>query len=423
MRSKIFLLLLFCVAILLSGCHMGGGSSGGSTDGGSTDGGSTDGGSTDGGSTDGGGVDAEDLAYQSIDRYLPTAATENKLSFRASSKILRLTLPSEWVLTEEADGDGYTITRDGNAVGRIYSGRNADFSEWKKVDGDSRDEDGVLSQMAIERKGAGETLCFRYRFSYEFGDESNYYFLTLTADCKEISESTAEYLLAASLSDARDEVGMGILSLPDGEPKSVLLLGNSFISSSSVGSILQEMMYLGGKSCEVRAVSRGYATVNTYINDKVMMNNICSGVYDVVFISGFYSWGEVANLGVLKAACDASNTPLVIFPAHNENASVVKSAATTYPTLTLLDWKSEIDALIAYRGLSKWDFCVDDAHDHSTAPAGYVGAHMIYRALYNEMPVGEVSQSIPQAAIDYLIDSYVTDGYAGGERNDVKYFN
>jgi hypothetical protein len=75
---------------------------------------------------------------------------------------------------------------------------------------------------------------------------------------------------------------------------------------------------------------------------------------------------------------------LVVLPAHNENqASAEKSAKTC--DLPLINWKAELDELIS-SGVDKFDLCVNDSYYHSTPLAGYVGAHMIYRAIYGEAP-------------------------------------
>jgi len=167
------------------------------------------------------------------------------------------------------------------------------------------------------------------------------------------------------------------------------------------------MFSVNQKSVSVSALSRGYATVDTYISDESIMDSIRNGTYRTVFICGFYSSSEIKNLGVLKKACDASGTELVIFPAHNESSNVIASATSTYKNLFCLNWKQELDGLIK-EGVDRWDLCVDDAHDHSLPLAGYVGAHMIYRALFGELPVQPLSSSIDQNYINSILKDYVT---------------
>ena len=51
-----------------------------------------------------------------------------------------------------------------------------------------------------------------------------------------------------------------------------------------------------------------------------------------------------------------------------------------------LSWKEEIDALIS-GGVRYDDMCMNDMHQHSTPLAGYVGAHLIYRNLFDKIPL------------------------------------
>ncbi len=204
---------------------------------------------------------------------------------------------------------------------------------------------------------------------------------------------------------------IGILPERLKKARSIIILGNSFVGSSAVGRILSEMLEVNGKDCRVRAVSRGYAQVGTYTDDAAMMADIGNGYYDAVFICGFYGDEQIENLGILKRVCEKSNTVLVIFPAHNENAGLVSDAAVRYPTLTLLNWKAEIDRLIK-DGVDRWDMYVNDAHRHSTPLAGYVGAHMIYRAMYGTMPFMPISSELSQLDVDEKLGDYAYVGDA-----------
>ena len=57
-------------------------------------------------------------------------------------------------------------------------------------------------------------------------------------------------------------------------------------------------------------------------------------------------------------------------------------------------------------------FCIDDQHKHSTPLAGYVGAHMIYRSMFSEMPpsIGTSVYGYSQAYIESYLGDYVTMG-------------
>ena len=107
---------------------------------------------------------------------------------------------------------------------------------------------------------------------------------------------------------------------------------------------------------------------------------------------------------------------LVIFPAHNENATVIQRAIDSDDTLYYLPWRDEINALIG-AGVDFWDMCINDMHKHSTPLAGYVGAHMIYRAIFGEVP-GDVyiSDEVNADTIkEKLGETYVTTGVICGD--------
>ena len=57
-----------------------------------------------------------------------------------------------------------------------------------------------------------------------------------------------------------------------------------------------------------------------------------------------------------------------------------------------------------------WYLCINDSHKHSTPLAGYVGAHMIYRAIYDEMPTAPMKNTITQSYIDSILGDYAYIG-------------
>ena len=105
----------------------------------------------------------------------------------------------------------------------------------------------------------------------------------------------------------------------------------------------------------------------------------------------------------------SSDTTLVVFPAHNEERSVIKRANQSCPELFMLDWKAEVDALIE-SGIDRWSFCINDEHKHSTELAGLVGAHMIYRAIYGEIPSVDGIYAVNDYNARELLGTYLTDG-------------
>ncbi|MBO5295451.1 MAG: hypothetical protein J6B71_09450 [Clostridia bacterium] len=365
-------------------------------------------------------LSAEDDDYKEIARRDPSGYTEHQFGLRGNNLVLDIDFPAEWKIEAETELV-FSITADGRSVGRLIWGTVDDNEGWKIVETDNSMESDLKMKMYIEKKGSRETLAFRYRFEYEYTEQDAICTVTLLIDCAEVNDYTQKrLLLAPSLYPLRTDAGIGILQ--SAKKDNILILGNSFINSSSIGSIFREMLQKNGKAANVQAISRGYATVETYVTDSFMMENIRAGAYDIIFICGFYSTSEIAHLKTLKAACDESDTTLVIFPAHNESENAFTQACKE-TSLPSLNWKGEINALIK-TGISKRDFCIDDMHQHSTALAGYVGAHMIYRALYGSLPTNALASSIDQSYVNELLGDYVQTGSIPLRDADaVKYFH
>ncbi len=181
----------------------------------------------------------------------------------------------------------------------------------------------------------------------------------------------------------------------------ILILGNSFIGTSEIGAFLDDMLARGNTQMTCEAISRGYATVQTYTSDTYLMETIAEGQYCYVFQCGFYRYKDAVALEEMAAACKASNTGLVAFPAHNEQEDVINMIGD----VPLLNWKGEINAIID-RGVAYRDFCIDDAHQHSTPLAGYVGAGLIYRAVLRKNPP-ELSQApLTMWEVEQTLGSY-----------------
>ncbi|MBQ7384443.1 MAG: hypothetical protein IJV72_06595 [Clostridia bacterium] len=350
-----------------------------------------------------------DAAYESIPRFDSESNAKLEFSFLGDPYALSLTLPSEWEVVSVSKG--YSLRRDGNEIGRIISGETEDASEWTEVKCYEFADGGLLTTTYIERRGEGAEAEYRYRFSYYYAFGNISRLTNLTVALSEVDEF-AEKSMAYTCTVVRLTTDSGIGILADNSVRNIAILGNSFVGSgsSNIGAITQEMFNLNGKQCNVDAISRGMANISTYTGDAEMMNKIRSGYYDMVFICGLYSNGHVGALKTLKDACDAGQTRLVVFPAHNESASVISQAKQLIPDLVYLDWKGEIDALIANKKLSRWEFCYDDYYDHSKPLAGYVGAHMIYRAIYSSVPTVGVSSSIQQSYVDSLLGNYSSTG-------------
>ena len=195
----------------------------------------------------------------------------------------------------------------------------------------------------------------------------------------------------------------------------ILLLGNSFINSSDIGNFLDKMLDSQESFFSAEPKAYAMASVSRFTSDNQIMFEIARGNYAYVFLCGFYSDGDIEVLHLLKERCEYSNTKLVIFPAHNENRTIIDKAVLENQDLYFLDWKGEIDALIQ-SGIDPSLLYVNDTHKHSTKLAGYVGAMMIYKALYgtalSDIDIDlEGNQNFNEILKSYIESNGTIDGY------------
>lgn len=349
-----------------------------------------------------------EISYNDVERHPSDTHKTGTFGFSGDTLLLSLSYPSEWTLSRV--GDAYEILRDDVIIGHLGADDTPDGDEWTTVAFDEFSADGVSVTQSIERIGAGAGVDYRYRYDYVYWFEDEMRAVTLAVALSEVDEACEETLFTSACAVPKTASNtLGVLSDYLGDSSSILILGNSFIGTSDIGNVLREMLRVNGKGCAVSAISRGYARVETYIKDAALMDAIRDGTYDAVFICGFYGAAEVQNLGILKKACDESFTELIIFPAHNENATHVATAMNTYPSLVCLHWKNEVEGLIE-NGVDRWDMCINDSHKHSTPLAGYVGAHMIYRAIYGELPTKPMKSALSQSYVDLILGNYAYVG-------------
>lgn len=180
--------------------------------------------------------------------------------------------------------------------------------------------------------------------------------------------------------------------LPDcsGREASVLVLGNSFVNTSEIGISLQRLAEENGQNLFVNAVSQGYAEVSTYV-PQIDAFALRDGVYDAVFLCGFYS-NQLASLQALCDAVQGTKTRIVIFPAQNESLTQGVYAFRHTEGVGYLGWKSLIDALWATGGYEKEHLAYLDQHTHTNPLGGYAGALMLYSYLYRQAPSTEDSR-------------------------------
>lgn len=318
---------------------------------------------------------------------------------------LRLSLPSDWVVSAD-DKDGYDITRAGKKIGTLSLKEPADPENFFEFDIVSNLSGGVelhrYRQVNWYTQGSKDIFSRIFKFVCGPGNES--FTAYLTVDYTELNDTAAERLFDNSKAVV-DNNFKSVYNLNGS--KEILILGNSFINTSQIGAFLNDM--LRGTGYTATAYSRGYAEVSTYANDSYLCTEIKNGKYCYVFQCGFYSDSAVSDFKTMKNTCDASGTPIVIFPAHNENQSSINAAKIQFNSIPLLDWKNEINNLVE-SGVEYWDFCIDDSHKHSTTLAGYVGAHMIYTVLFGKIPPEIKTSPLSMTQVRAKLGDYVNKG-------------
>lgn len=317
-----------------------------------------------------------------------------------------ISIPSDWTIKKK-DFASYNILRANKEIGRITTSHIPASKETFEYSTNKNKEKYMerFRQVNLYEKDGKDY--FRRIFSFENTENNTGYDLFIMVDYEQLDDTAADklYNSAASASPYVNTTFTPI-SKTNGS-KRFLILGNSFIGTSQVGSFLNDMLMSSGSGYSVKAVSIGYANVTTFINDVNICNSIENGEYSYVFLCGFYSMQSANAVADMERICKKSNTQLVLFPAHNEGEASVKAAKDKFSHLTCVDWQGEINSLID-SGIHRSNFCIDDAHQHSTTLAGYVGAHMIYRGLFGKTPP-KITEASPlsMTSVRATLGSYV----------------
>ena len=346
----------------------------------------------------------EDEAYLDIPIQKPRGYMSREYGLKNSSFYLKLKFYLDWERRDDGEG-GCSLWRGDAEIGRIIAGEAQDAADWNTVY--RKDAAPAILNVTeyLERCGTGETLRFRHRFCYRYTECGEERLITLTLNYGEADTYVQNQLRdnALFIEHHTDPMYGALSHLQD---KPIVVLGNSFIGTSRIDYIYNEIATSSGKMPMMDAQSRGYASISTYANDSALLARIANGEWSAVFLCGFYGRDDT-SVGIIKNACNKSNTQLIIFPAHNESDAMLNTSTAPHPELLKINWKREIDLLIK-EGRSKWDFCINDAHFHSTELAGYVGAMMIWRAIWGEMPdVTLTSGVIDQEWADAILGEYL----------------
>ncbi len=347
-----------------------------------------------------------DNAYLDIERFKPNSFKERHFAIRDSKYVLTFSAPREWSFAKNGN-DKYKIYRSGTEIGTASRGSVDSADEWSIIAEKKKDKKTMLASEYVEKKGSGESAEYRYRWCYSYTENNVDEQINIIVTCSEAPELSTYYMLTlASLKEAQTKTAFGEIGELD-SPK-ILVVGNSFVGTSEIGDCLKEMLIANGKGGDVYSISIGMGNIGKYADNDTVMLEIQQGEYDLVLMSGFYGSDDSASLGIIKDACDSASSILVTLPAHNENITSARSSSRKCEVLCL-EWLTEIDNFIK-GGVDKWALCYNDSYYHSTPLAGYIGAHMIYRAIYSECPSAPVEFPMFQGEIDAVLGDYSSTG-------------
>ncbi len=325
-----------------------------------------------------------DTGYLDIETVKSRLSADRYLGKNDDSLLLKLRVPKQWSIVSTGESN-YEIVRESETVGEIhYSESGEDHADCLYHEDFSLD--GISVSYCIF-KDSGWSSGYKRVYTYKYTAGGKETVFSITVDYANINDYYHKRFTAeVTLEDIIYNSGFSSLTLGMNETKPILILGNSFITTSDIDLILDAMLNANGK--RITAETSWLSNINgeTYLADENCLKEIKRGNYSAVFVCGFYEHPSVAAFAEFVEACEYSDTMLAIFPAHNESDIVISSAMSEYGDIPVIHWKNEIDMLIKGEHADRWDMCIDDAHDHSTPLAGYVGAHMIYRALFGEVP-------------------------------------
>lgn len=292
-------------------------------------------------------------------------------------RVIQIDIPTDWTL-KKSNGS-ITISRKGKKIGLITTKEFSEPIDYFKPNGVSHDirEINVDWQINLLNDSG-------YKFYHYMEIISGWDNVTspvrIQINYEELDAKSIEVLANSILTIPADK-----LELSYKTSNKILILGNSFIYTSQIGSFLSDFIDTAKKDYIVDAISIGNASVTTFSQNQSILEDISNGEYAYVFQCGFYSTNDLSDFTIIKTACDISNTPIFILPAHNEHSGTLLTVKNKLCTIPILNWKAEVDKLIL-AGVNYYDFCIDDGPQHSKPLAGYVGAYTIFFNLFKETP-------------------------------------
>ncbi|MBQ7291786.1 MAG: hypothetical protein IJW76_08710 [Clostridia bacterium] len=339
---------------------------------------------------------------------------------------INIPFPESWKLYKTGENT-YTIKKYAKELGKVYFGSESEQDDsGTTVYSDTKEKRGIETRYSVNRYGEKGSYSYRRKLVFDYDDEKAERKIVFDIDYTAMKDESVAFM--REIINVWEVITLpkyNTLSFESGNGKNtVMILGNSFVSTSRIGNILGDIC-TPDQISYIDAVSLPNVSIKDYAGSRTFLARIESGEYGMLFMCGLFSNDDVTGLEKIYEACQKSGTVLVLFPAHNEDRKRIKAAQEKYPELVTVDWKEEVEQLI-YSGVDKWDMCMKDGPEHSTPLAGYVGASMIYRALFGEMPTKAVTQQVSGVTQGYIktkLGAYLETGkICGALKSTVYYF-
>lgn len=337
------------------------------------------------------------------------------LLWAGTDKVLYLEVPSDWEI-EKMNNSTYLIYCDGAGIGKITTQPDDVLFD-------------ILESEDVYKKGDLEIEYDVRCVHEEWGDDYRRVFGFWSVGTEILSMYLdIDYTAISDLNLARIYESVGYGDKNGGElfldmdkynrSNKILIIGNSFVGDkfSAISITLDQLLKTAGKTeYEFENITIYNMSIKDYIKEPYI-SDMRNGKYKVVFMCGIYGQGDVDGMQKAIDACRQSNTGLVFFLAHNERDERIAEAQKRYPDEMYLDWREEIDSFIDNNS-DFWEFCMNDGPQHSTPLGGYVGAHMIYKAVFHEVPPPYKSTSLlsREKIVKMLGEEYINTGVREGE--------
>ena len=340
------------------------------------------------------------------------------IKWRGNDFVFVTKFPEDWELSKlEGEEDStYVILRNGVDIGVISTVAPKEFVKNLESSFHEIGEIELYSYVRMLKQGKHDV--YSRVFVIFHGDFRVFFEI----DYNEIDDENIQYMVN-SIAEGDEKGGVVRIPMEGGNSsRRTIVIGNSFIRTSQIGDYLNHFYSLGNKYYTLERFTRNGQSVEDYAKES-WLKEFRNGTYHVVFLCGLYNVRDVDNFPKVVEACKQSNTKLVVFPAHNENPVHSVTILEQYPDVYYLSWRDEIDLFIDNGGVDYYDFCINDGDKHSKPLAGYIGAHMIYCALYGEVPPTYTAPN--PHSISYiesmLGEEYIKTGVAPGERTYTVY--